>query len=107
MTTAVKARTARKPHLCEKCRQKTIAPGHRYLRHVRFPDDINTSGKPWVITECIACLAERDGHAPLLDADACSTYCHGTTPCARPHRHDGDHECRQCLADRVPATTTA
>jgi hypothetical protein len=77
----------------------TIRPGHRYLRHVAFPgDDANGSDQPWVVKECVACATERDDHAGLLEAGACSTFCHGTTPCALPFRHDGDHECRVCPA---------
>ncbi|MEK8108680.1 hypothetical protein NKG94_34605 [Micromonospora sp. M12] len=64
-----------------------------------FPGDINTSGKPWTSIECVACAAERDDSAPMLLANACGTYCHGVTPCARPFRHEGDHECQQCLAE--------
>lgn len=114
MNTTVQARTARKPHLCDGCHwtpslqdKPTIAPGHRYLRHVAFPDgEINQSDRPYINTECVACLSDRDPDGPLLTAGACATYCCSLTPCARPLNHDGDHECRRCL-DRAPATTTA
>lgn len=105
MSTTITARTARKPHLCDGCHWTpslrgvpTIAPGHRYLRHTAFPDgEINASDRPYSVTECVACAGERDETAPLLVAGACSTYCCGETPCALPHRHDGDHQCRQCI----------
>ncbi|MGN9802043.1 hypothetical protein [Micromonospora sp. L32] len=108
MSTTTKAITARIAHLCEGCytvpsdhNVPTIAPGHRYLRHTAFPDgDINTSDRPFSVTECVACLANRDETAPLLVAGACSTFCCGDVPCARPFGHDGDHECQRCL-DRV------
>src|SRR5690349_23801291 len=53
MNTTVKARTARKAHHCDGCSWTpslrgvaTIAPGHRYLRHVAFPGaDGNESGR--------------------------------------------------------------
>jgi hypothetical protein len=45
VTTAVRARTARQPHLCDSCHWTpslrgvaTIQPGHRYLLHTAFPD---------------------------------------------------------------------
>lgn len=106
MATAVKALTARIPHLCDSCHWTpslrdvpTILPGHRYLRHVCFPDDVeNETGRPVVLVECVACAEERDS-AGLLVAGACSTFCHGTVPCARPLRHDGDHSCRRCTND--------
>lgn len=97
MATTTKARTARKAHRCDDCRRRAIAPGHRYLRHVLFPGDINTSGKPWTSIECVACAADRDDTAPLLAAGACATYCCGDLPCARPFGHDLDHSCRRCL----------
>lgn len=113
MTVTVKARTARIPHLCDGCHWTpslrgvpTIAPGHRYLRHVAFPgDEANQTDRPHTNTECIACLAARDETGPLLLADACATFCHGDVPCARPLGHGGDHECRRCLPE--PATTAA
>lgn len=99
MTTTVQARTARKAHQCAVGRHAAIAPGHRYLRHIAFPSaDGNESGRVQVIAECVACACERDDHAGLLDADACSTFCHGDVPCALPHKHDGDHSCRRCPA---------
>lgn len=104
MSTAVKARTARIPHLCDSCHWipglrgvPTIAPGHRYLRHVAFPcDEVNQSHRPYSLNECVACAEERDS-AGLLVAGACSTFCCGDTPCARPFRHDSDHSCRRCM----------
>ena len=105
MTTAVKAFTARIPHRCDSCPhwetglrgEPTILPGHRYLRHTVFPnDETNQSNRPYSINECVACAEERDS-AGLLVAGACSTFCHGTVPCALPLRHDGDrHSCRRC-----------
>lgn len=119
MTTAIKAITARIPHLCDGCHWTpglrglpTIAPGHRYLRHVVFPNDLtNQSDRPFTNTECVACAENRDS-AGLLVAGACATFCHGEVPCARPLRHDGDHSCLRCidtaglaeqLRDRKPA----
>ncbi len=115
MTTTVKARTARKAHLCESCHwvpslrgQPTIAPGHRYLLHTAFPDgDEITSDHPYSLKECMACVSERDDTAPLLVADACSTFCCGDVPCARPHRHDGAHSCRRCAFDHVNVAVAA
>lgn len=106
MTTAVKALTARIPHLCDSCHWTpslrgvaTILPGHRYLRHTVFPnDETNQSNRPYSINECVECAEERDS-AGLLVAGACSTFCHGTVPCALPLRHDGDHSCRRCTND--------
>ena len=102
--TSVKAITARIPHLCDSCHWTpglrgvaTIDPGHRYLRHVAFPGDEGNedSGRVVVLTECVACVWERDPHA-VLDTGACSSYCCGSTPCARPDRHGGDCSCRDC-----------
>ncbi|MFI6228601.1 hypothetical protein ACIBCR_14970 [Micromonospora echinospora] len=115
MTTTIKARTARIPHLCDGCHWTpslrgvpTIAPGHRYLRHTAFPgDEVNETVRPYTNTECIACLAERDPAAPLLLGDACSTFCCGVVPCARPFGHDGGHECRRCIAEPAPAANAA
>lgn len=109
MATTVQARTSRKPRECDGCHwtpslrgTPTIAPGHRYLRHVAFPgDEVNQSHRPYTNTECVACAAERDSATPLLTAGACATYCHGTLPCALPADHDGHHSCRQCM-DRAP-----
>lgn len=103
-THATKAVTARIPHLCDSCHWTpslrgvaTILPGHRYLRHTVFPnDETNQSHRPYSINECVACAEERDS-AGLLVAGACSTFCHGTVPCALPRRHDGDHSCRRCI----------
>lgn len=105
MTTTVKALTARLPHLCDGCHWApslrgvpTIAPGHRYLRHVAFPgDEVNQSDRPFSNTECVACACERDSSAGLLVAGACSEFCCVMVPCARPFRHDGDHSCRLCF----------
>jgi hypothetical protein len=99
--------TARKPHFCGSCGRPpgmrgvaTILPGHRYLRHVAFPEgsagEINQSDRPIVMKECVACATEREVHAGSLEAGACASFCHGETPCARPLRHDDDHECRGC-----------
>jgi len=107
MTTTTKAITARIPHLCDNCHWTpslrgvaTIAPGHRYLRHVAFPDDeVNQSGRPVTFIECVACVSERDPSGALLVADACSTFCCGDVPCALPSRHDGDHSCRRCISE--------
>jgi hypothetical protein len=96
MTTTVQARTARKPHRCEDC-GRLIPAGHRYLRHVAFPDDaVNPSARPLAQVECVACAGERDDFNPILLADACASYCCGLTPCALPLRHGGDHGCRDC-----------
>jgi hypothetical protein len=100
------ARTARKPFYCSKCQWRAteddtpvIAPGHRYLRHVGFPGEDGVSGeRPWVLRECVACAVETDD-AAHLDAGACGSYCHGTTPCALPFQKGAPgHECqcREC-----------
>jgi hypothetical protein len=119
VTTAVRARTARQPHLCDSCHWTpslrgvaTIQPGHRYLLHTAFPDGmVNTSDRPYSLKECVACTCERDDSAGLLVAGACASFCHGTLPCALPSKHDGDHSCRRCAADRAqvvrPALTVA
>jgi hypothetical protein len=107
MTTAVRARTARKAHLCEGCHwtpslrgKPTILPGHRYLLHTAFPgDDVNQGNRPRSMKECVRCAVARESTAGVLEANACSTFCHGETPCARPLRHDGWHSCRDCPAD--------
>lgn len=107
MRTTTQARTSRIARLCDGCHwtpslrgKPTIAPGHRYLRHVAFPDgEINQSNRPYTNTECVACASDRDGTAPLLIAGACSTFCHGDVPCARPASHDGDHSCRRCVEE--------
>lgn len=113
MTTATKARTARIPHLCDGCHwtdfrgRPSIAPGHRYLIHTAFPggptDEINQSDRPYTNKECIACADERDDTTGLLVAAACSTSCCSMTPCARPHRHDGNHSCRECSQPSLPS----
>lgn len=113
MSTTVLARTARKPHSCDGCHwtpslrgKATIAPGHRYLRHVAFPgDEVNQdSDQPYTNTECIAC-AEARGATELSRglALACCTYCCGDVPCALLVRHEGDHSCRRCAVVQVEA----
>lgn len=105
-TTIVRAVTARIPHLCTGCYWDsslrgipTIAPGHRYLRHVTFPDeDVNLSRRPVALAECVACACDREPSAGLLVAGACATFCCGDVPCARPFPHDGEHACRRCTA---------
>jgi hypothetical protein len=112
--TTTRARTARRPHLCENCHWTpslrgvaTIQPGHRYLLHTAFPDGmVNTSGRPYSLKECVACARERDDSAGLLVAKACATFCHGTLPCALPLKHDGDHSCRRCAEDRTRVLLT-
>lgn len=107
MTTTVKARTARIPHLCDGCHWSpslrgvpTIAPGHRYLIHKAFPgDEVNQSDRIYTNTECVACACVRDSSNGVLIAGACTTWCCGDVPCARPERHDGDHTCRRCAVD--------
>jgi hypothetical protein len=106
MSVTVKARTARKPHLCEGChwtpslrRVPTILPGHRYLLHTAFPDgpygEINQSNRPYTNKECVACAEERD--LTMRGAHlACCTFCCGDIPCALPFKHGGDHSCRRC-----------
>jgi hypothetical protein len=100
MSTTVKGITARKQHRCDESSWTGlhfIAPGHRYLRHVAFPDDdVNGSDQPWVLRQCVACVGERDDTATTLTAGACAMWCCGDVPCARPLRHDGDHSCRRC-----------
>lgn len=100
--TTTQARTARKRHRCDEASWTGlhfIEPGHRYLRFVAFPgSDANGSDRPWVLRQCIACAEDRDGHEGSLIGGACTTFCHGDTPCALPSRHDGDHSCRRCPA---------
>ncbi len=110
MNATIRYRTARIAHHCEGCPpgSATIAPGHRYAIHVAFPDGgvINTSGA-WTAKQCIGHMSEVDDSAPLLQADACSTFCCGDEPCARPFNHDnggvlgGGHSCRRCATDRA------
>jgi len=104
-TYTTKALTARIPHPCDSCHhwetglrgKGTILPGHRYLRHTIFPnDETNQSGRPYSINECVACAEGRVPSTGVLVAGACSTFCHGTVPCALPQRHDGDHSCLRC-----------
>ena len=109
MTAIARAVTARIPHLCDGCHWTpgrrgvpTIGAGHRYLRHITFPDDVvNQSNRPVALKECVACACERDPHAGVLDAGACSTFCHGDVPCALPQRHGGDHSCLRCVAEQA------
>jgi hypothetical protein len=111
MATTVKGITARIPHLCDGCHWDsnlrgvpTIAPGHRYLRHVVFPgDDVNQSDHPIVHVECVACAEDRGMHEETLVGDACATYCCGDVPCALPVKHKDDHSCRRCTADLARA----
>jgi hypothetical protein len=107
MSTTVKGVTARKRHRCDESSWvgiHFIAPGHRYLRHVAFPDDdVNGSNRPWVLRICIACAEDRDGHAGALLGGACTTFCCGDVPCALPFEHDGDHSCRRCADNLVRA----
>ena len=106
VTTTVKARTARIPHLCDECHWTpslrgvpTIAPGHRYLRHVAFPcDEVNQSTRPYSVNQCVACLCERDGTAPTVKAGACGQVCCDELPCAQPFGHGAGHSCRRCAA---------
>lgn len=99
----VTARTARIPHLCDDCHWTpslrgvpTILPGHRYLRHVAFPGHEAVGGeRPWSLKQCVACSGKTDDTAPLLLAGACSMFCCGDVPCARPLNHAGDHSCRR------------
>lgn len=108
MTATVRARTARKAHLCEGCHwtpslrgQPTIAPGHRYLLHTAFPDgDEITAEHPYSLKECVSCAEEREYAAATIVAGACGTFCCGDVPCARPHPHDGEHSCLRCAFDR-------
>jgi hypothetical protein len=99
MTSTVKGVTARKLHQCGICRGWVIMPGHRYLRHVEFPGDINSSGRPWVGRECIDCAVAVSESStvddPLMLAGACGTFCHGVTPCALDGDHTGEHSCRE------------
>ena len=61
MSYAVKARTARKAHLCDGCHWTpslrgipTILPGHRYLIHTAFPgSEVNQSHRPYTNTQCV------------------------------------------------------
>jgi hypothetical protein len=115
MSTTIQARTARKPHLCDSCHwtpslrgKPTIAPGHRYLRHVAFPEgpsgEVNQTNRPFTNTECVACACAREATDGLLLAEACATFCCGDVPCARPFKHGGDHSCRRCaLVDAAVA----
>jgi hypothetical protein len=103
VSTTVKGVTARKRHRCDESSSTWggihfIEPGHRYLRHVAFPDDdVNGSDRPWVLRECIACAEERDSPMGHLLGGACTTFCCAMVPCALPFKHDGDHSCRRCI----------
>lgn len=107
MSTTVQARTARKPRRCGNCQWShalrgvdTIAPGHRYLRHVAFPgDEANGADTPWVIAECVACACDREPSNGLLMVNACSTFCCGDVPCAKPFNHKDGHSCRRCYLE--------
>lgn len=108
MSTTVKGVTARKSHRCDSAQYErhTIAPGHRYLRHVAFPDDdVNGSDQPWVLRQCIACAEERDTHAGTLIGGACAMFCCTPMPCALPPKHDGDHSCVRCTASSTTTPT--
>jgi hypothetical protein len=97
MTWGVRTRalTARKTHRCSKC-GRFILGEHRYLRHTFFPGhDANTTAHPIAELECVPCVAERDESAPMLEADACSRYCHGVDACVLPFRHAGEYWCRE------------
>lgn len=51
-------RRAIKVHRCDVTYagvQHTIHPGQLYRRTVRFPDDINSSGRPWTYRVCADC----------------------------------------------------
>lgn len=103
MSTTVKGVTARKRHRCDSAwpEHHIIAPGHRYLRHVAFPDDdVNGSDQPWVLRQCIACAEDSYSPTGFLVGGACTTFCCALVPCALPFKHDGDrHSCRRCAAD--------
>lgn len=111
MTATVRARTARKEHLCEGCHwtaslrgTPTILPGHRYLLHTAFPDGVEiVADAPYSLKECVACATEREQTNGLLVAGACGTFCCGTIPCALPHPHDGGHSCRRCAVETAGA----
>jgi hypothetical protein len=92
MSHTMRARTARVARICSDDRTQ-IRPGHRYLRLVLFPGEINTSGVPWVAARCVRCAVERGEH---FEADACASYCHGTEPCALRFKHTGEHRCHHC-----------
>lgn len=99
MATAIRVRTARKPHRCEECRTRAIAPGHRYEIHTAFPGhDVLNPDRPIQLKRCMGCAIER-GIEAAHSGNACSTYCHGLEPCARPFGHVGDCSCRQDARD--------
>jgi hypothetical protein len=102
MATTIKAVTARKRHRCDESWGDVhfIAPGHRYLRHVAFPDDdVNGSDQPWVLRQCVACAEDRHEPTGATVGGACVRHCCGDVPCAMPIEHDGDHSCRRCATD--------
>lgn len=112
--TATSAHTARRAHACTTCNWygggKSIAAGHRYLRHVGFPGDEGVNGdRPWVLRECIACATDTDDFAPV-EHGACGAYCCGTTPCALPFQPPGKpehvHSCQKCVPARVTAAVS-
>jgi len=107
VSTTTVYRTARTPHRCDTCDHTpslrgvlTIAPGHRYLRHVAFPGgpsgEVNQSDRPYALNECVGCASDRDPSVVVVKAEACGMYCCSHVPCARPLRHGGDHSCRRC-----------
>ena len=65
MSAITHRRVARQSHRCGDCGNR-IAAGDVYLTHLRFPDEINTSDKPWRIKECARC-AIRYGRTLELD----------------------------------------
>lgn len=106
MAIATSAHTAREARICHEHNHggpaHVIAPGHRYLRLVLFPGDINTSGRPWVNNKCIACANRYDATRGTVEGGACSANCCVFTthnsPCALPLGHEGDHSCLRCAA---------
>jgi hypothetical protein len=97
MSTTTRARTARKNHRCSECLLAVILPGHRYLLHTTFPNDVIQAVT--VSKECLSCACEQGEDYRL---DACMGFCCGDVPCARPFRHDGDHSCRRCAEPLIP-----
>jgi hypothetical protein len=97
--TTTRARTARRPHLCDSCHWTpslrgvaTIQPGHRYLLHTAFPDGmVNTSDRPYSLKECVACTCERDDSAGLLVA-----FDPGERNDLRDDEEPDEHECLSC-----------
>jgi hypothetical protein len=62
------ARTARKPHTCNRCRTR-IPAGARYLVHVASPDhdDLGNTGW-WRLAECAACATSCGRPLPAVGA---------------------------------------